>query len=569
MGLTSIETMGDRVFLKRYGVLLILMGATILSRIPYQAQIPYGLDSIQFVLGIDNYDVYLHQPHPPGYFLFVMAGRLLRVVLKDNNASLVALNIAASGLTVALIYLLGQTLFGKPSGLFSALLMMTSPTVWFHGEVALSNMTDCFLVCLLAFLCWKNLTGDSRFIYLSAVVLGLAGGVRQNTLVFLFPLWIWSIRQSGIKRIIFCLLLLTTTVGSWVLPMTRSSGGLLAYQQSLHDHWINAAWHGISFEWLLFNGVCIGYFIILGTGLGTLLLGWGAILYLRVTKWTHILQTANSQFFLIWIIPSLIFFFFIYSHPIQTGHSLIYLPALILLLPPALWLVASQIQSILATHQSTEETMVHLSSEPTVRLLFPRSAPLHQRSSELLRHQEVRKRVVRPKYWMWISMGILLSYNLTVFLFLNSAVSQRRIRHYEKSVAEIVSTVRSHTTPKDTVLFNIDLMFLGFRDFMYHLPEYQTYQLKPYSISGNEKFFSAVGKKTKLINHIKQSHETKYCVFFANEFTKNSNFAKRIPLNELSLDNFLSTPSGLRLYRGEFRELTRFFPDLPIILREE
>lgn len=569
MGLTSIETMGDRVFLKRYGVLLILMGATILSRIPYQAQIPYGLDSIQFVLGIDNYDVYLHQPHPPGYFLFVMAGRLLRVVLKDNNASLVALNIAASGLTVALIYLLGQTLFGKPSGLFSALLMMTSPTVWFHGEVALSNMTDCFLVCLLAFLCWKNLTGDSRFIYLSAVVLGLAGGVRQNTLVFLFPLWIWSIRQSGIKRIIFCLLLLTTTVGSWVLPMTRSSGGLLAYQQSLHDHWINAAWHGISFEWLLFNGVCIGYFIILGTGLGTLLLGWGAILSLRATKWTHILQTANSQFFLIWIIPSLIFFFFIYSHPIQTGHSLIYLPALILVLPPALWLVVSQIQSILTTHQSTEETMLHPSNEPTVRLLVPRSSPSHQCSSELLRHQEARKRVASPKHWMWISMGILLSCNLTVFLFLNSAVSQRRIRHYEKLVAEIVSTVRSHTTPKDTVLFNIDLMFLGFRDFMYHLPEYQTYQLKPYSISGHEKLFSAAGKKTKLINHIKQSRETKYCILFANELTKNSNFAKRIPLNELSQDNFLRTSSGLRLYRGEFRELSKFFPDLPIILSEE
>lgn len=315
--------------------------------------------------------------------------------------------------------------------------------------------------------------------------------------------------------------------------------------------------------------MCIGYFIILGTGLGTLLLGGGAVLYLRVTSWMHILQTANSQFFLIWIIPSLTFFFFIYSHPIQTGHSLIYLPALILLLPAALQLVVAQIQSILVTHQSTEGTMVNPSSEPKVRLLVPISARSHQCSSESLGHQQAKKRVAGPKHWMWISMGVLLSSNLIVFLFLNSAVSQRRIRHYENAVAEIVSTVRAHTTPKDTALFNIDLMFLGFRDFMYHLPEYQTYQLKRYSISGHQELFAAVGKKTKLISHIKQSRETKYCVLFADEFTKNSNLAKRIQLNELTRDNFLSTPSGLRLYRGKFRELSKFFPDLPIILREE
>src|SRR5207244_1278472 len=135
--------------------------------------------------------VRLHQPHPPGYFLFVMMGRVANRFIQDPNLSFIVLNILFSSLTVWMVFLLGKTIFGIIPALSSAFLLATSPVFWFHGEVALSNLADCFFVCLLALCCWRNLEeGNYRFIHFSAVVLGLAGGVRQNTLLFLLPLWI-------------------------------------------------------------------------------------------------------------------------------------------------------------------------------------------------------------------------------------------------------------------------------------------------------------------------------------------------------------------------------------------
>src|SRR5262245_42522425 len=93
---------------KQHSVLAGILVVTVLSRIPFRARIPYGLDSIQFILGICHYDVRIHQPHPPGYFLFVMMGRWLNYLLQDPNLSFVALNIGFSALAAWLIFCIGQ-----------------------------------------------------------------------------------------------------------------------------------------------------------------------------------------------------------------------------------------------------------------------------------------------------------------------------------------------------------------------------------------------------------------------------------------------------------------------------
>src|SRR5258706_1952139 len=134
---------------------LILVLFSLVSRFPFLSRMPFGLDSIQYVLGLMHYDVRLHQPHPPGYFLFVMAGKVANFAVGDPNRSFVALNVVFSALCVWVVFELGAELFGKESGLSSAVLLATSPTFWFHGAVDLSNLLDCLLVSCLALLCWR------------------------------------------------------------------------------------------------------------------------------------------------------------------------------------------------------------------------------------------------------------------------------------------------------------------------------------------------------------------------------------------------------------------------------
>src|SRR5688572_31406584 len=82
---------------------LIFFTITLLTRLPFRSKYLYDHDSVQFALGLKNYDVYLHQPHPPGYFLYVYTARLIDYFVRDANLSLVWISVVASALTVAVI----------------------------------------------------------------------------------------------------------------------------------------------------------------------------------------------------------------------------------------------------------------------------------------------------------------------------------------------------------------------------------------------------------------------------------------------------------------------------------
>jgi len=58
-------------------------------RIPFRSQFAYHWDSAQFALAIRHFDIRLSQPHAPGYFLYVMLGRLVTCFVGDPHASLV------------------------------------------------------------------------------------------------------------------------------------------------------------------------------------------------------------------------------------------------------------------------------------------------------------------------------------------------------------------------------------------------------------------------------------------------------------------------------------------------
>jgi hypothetical protein len=53
------------------------------------------LDSINFALGVRDFDVARHQPHPPGYPLYIAAGKAVRAVVADEARALSIVGIAA------------------------------------------------------------------------------------------------------------------------------------------------------------------------------------------------------------------------------------------------------------------------------------------------------------------------------------------------------------------------------------------------------------------------------------------------------------------------------------------
>jgi Gpi18-like mannosyltransferase len=90
--------------------------------------------------------------------------------------------------------------------------------------VSLSYIIDAFFTVLTALLCWKVLNGQHKYIYASAIIIALAGGFRQNTIVFLAPLWLFSIRKVPIRMIVISALLMMAVVSMWFIPMIILAG---------------------------------------------------------------------------------------------------------------------------------------------------------------------------------------------------------------------------------------------------------------------------------------------------------------------------------------------------------
>ena len=79
--------------------LLIALGlalATVLTRFPLRARLLPSWDAVQFALALREYDVVKHQPHPPGYILYVAAARAVDALVGDPTESLTWLAIVAS-----------------------------------------------------------------------------------------------------------------------------------------------------------------------------------------------------------------------------------------------------------------------------------------------------------------------------------------------------------------------------------------------------------------------------------------------------------------------------------------
>jgi hypothetical protein len=207
-------------------------------RIPFRSALAYHWDSAQFALAIREYNVALSQPHAPGYFLYVMLGRLVNVFVGDPHASLVWISVVAGAMLAALGFLLGTAMFGRGCGLAAGAILATSPLCWFHSEVALTNIVDSMLVtatvlaCLLAIRrggTWSDVTALS-------LLFAATAGVRQQSAPMLLPVWLYAFSRFPAPRwpkFVAGVTLTALLCVAWFVPMVEMSGGIRAYWQAL------------------------------------------------------------------------------------------------------------------------------------------------------------------------------------------------------------------------------------------------------------------------------------------------------------------------------------------------
>jgi hypothetical protein len=309
---------------------LVLM--TALSRIPFHSRILYHWDSVNFANGLRHFDVLAEHPQPPGYIVYVWLGRMMMALVGETNKALVWISIIASALAVVMLYRLGRTMWSPRVGLMAALFLAASPLFWFYGQIALPHTLDTLLTLTSLWMLYHVRQGREKMLWPAVLTLAFAGGVRQQTLVFLLPVALyatWRVNRrhlavAGAMGLVACLF--------WLIPLLAGAGGLGAYLTKMDEYGarfnsatsvlMGAGWAGITY-----NVRRLLPYTLYGLGLELIpLLIRGVRGSMRLRRISHI---DRPVFLILWITPSILFYAFI--HMGQQGLVLIYLPALLLM----------------------------------------------------------------------------------------------------------------------------------------------------------------------------------------------------------------------------------------------
>jgi len=313
---------------------------TVLSRVPFRSQILYHWDSVNFAFAMQRFDVAAEQPQPPGYIVYVWLCQLAQALFHDPQTTMVWIAIAGSGLAVVAMYLLGRALFDWRVGVVGALLLASSPLYWFYGEIALPHAVDLFLITLSAWLLYEAAQGHGPCLLAAAVSLAIAGGVRQQTPVFLGLLLLVALigffRQvgwaTGLGWTVLSALVGGLLCAGWFFPLIASTGGLDRYLQvmgafSTRFQDATSLFLGAGSFGLIRNVRKLAMYTLYGWG--SAFLPFGVWIIARLAKRDVRPDWGKVLFVMAWLIPAL--FFYVIIHMGQQGLVFVFLPVLLLL----------------------------------------------------------------------------------------------------------------------------------------------------------------------------------------------------------------------------------------------
>jgi hypothetical protein len=306
------------------------------TRLPFQSQIVWG-DGGNFALAVEHYDVRLEQPQMPGMFvIFIGFARFFNLFLHNPTASLVMVNVVASGVAAAMLYIIGTTWFNWRVGWTASLLMLTSPLIWFNGEMALSHMLEFTWVVLIDYAAYHTGLGNKKALLSLGVLMGLAGGIRPSTPFFLLPLSLVAIflglrkRKFKLLDVAVAIFMGLVAIALWMIPLIISSGGWDTYwgmvQQWLPLH--TEREDADSLVKIIDNVFLILKAILRTVGLGLIPMLW--VIGIKRPNWFRSWRRnwANSAIALS-VVPGVLFFLFV--HLRRKAQSLTIMPGFILL----------------------------------------------------------------------------------------------------------------------------------------------------------------------------------------------------------------------------------------------
>lgn len=193
----------------------------------------FDWDEALFSLGVRDYDVPAHQPHPPGYPLFILAAKIVALTGLDAFRCLQVVVVLAAMLIFPALYWLAREIgFDFRTALLSATVYAFLPNVWLYGGTGFSDVPATAIVFVACALLLRG-RRDARAYIAGAIVLGIAAGIRPaNLLIGAVPalLATWEHARAKSYRAIA-----TAVISGAVIVIGSYAGAALA-SRSVYEY---------------------------------------------------------------------------------------------------------------------------------------------------------------------------------------------------------------------------------------------------------------------------------------------------------------------------------------------
>lgn len=234
-------------------IAFLLATAFLVAHLASLPSTPTGVDAVNFVLGVRDYDVADHRPHPPGYPVFIALGKASAAVLEGLGAGFdveprraetyaVALWSAVFGAIAvfALRRLFSEMGASEGRALAAAALTVSCPLFWFNGVRAMSDIPGLAAALVAQALTvsafWRSRIADRsalKRLMIAAFITGLAIGVRSQVAWLALPLLTFVMvdhaRRAGLRTMILGVAAFTVGGLLWGIPLVLADGGPAAY----------------------------------------------------------------------------------------------------------------------------------------------------------------------------------------------------------------------------------------------------------------------------------------------------------------------------------------------------
>ena len=225
--------------------------------LPYLPASLEDLDSINFALGVRRFDVAQHQPHPPGYPIYILIAKAVDAVVTPEAAALGLISVVAGALGVlalaALFRRLDEAGTPLPWRVAPVAVAMTAPLYWFTAVRPLSDSSG--LAAALAVQAMTLAAGSARALALAAFGAGLAAGLRSQVVWLTLPLLLYQVLHhrghgghggtvmvgqdpfpvSPVSSVVASVSAFAAGALLWFIPLVIVSGGPSAYWHALFD----------------------------------------------------------------------------------------------------------------------------------------------------------------------------------------------------------------------------------------------------------------------------------------------------------------------------------------------